>query len=251
VTVYFISDLHLEPGRPALTQGFTSYIQNLTTKGDAQQLYILGDFFEVWIGDDFSDPFVEQIKATLKALNQSGTEIFFMHGNRDFLIGEAFCSDAGCKLLNDPAVIQLGDEKVLLMHGDSLCTQDVEYMKVRQMFRNPAWQQELLAKSIDERIAFARQVRSESQSDQKMKSMEIMDVTQSEVDREMSEHNIRTLIHGHTHRPQLHEWQFESQDRKRYVLGDWSDSNGWEIRWDKELGIQLTEFNLESLTSDA
>jgi UDP-2,3-diacylglucosamine hydrolase len=244
VAVYFISDLHLEPGRPALTQGFTSYIQNLITKGDAQQLYILGDFFEVWIGDDFSDPFVEQIKATLKALNQSGTEIFFMHGNRDFLLGEAFCNDAGCKLLNDPAVIQLDDEQVLLMHGDSLCTQDVEYMKIRQMFRNPAWQQELLAKSIDERIAFARQVRSESQSDQKMKSMEIMDVTQSEVDREMSEHNIRTLIHGHTHRPQLHEWQFESQDRKRYVLGDWSDSNGWEIRWDKELGIQLTEFDI-------
>lgn len=244
MAVYFISDLHLEPGRPALTQGFTSYIQNLITKGDAQQLYILGDFFEVWIGDDFSDPFVEQIKATLKALNQSGTEIFFMHGNRDFLLGEAFCNDAGCKLLNDPAVIQLDDEQVLLMHGDSLCTQDVEYMKIRQMFRNPAWQQELLAKSIDERIAFARQVRSESQSDQKMKSMEIMDVTQSEVDREMSEHNIRTLIHGHTHRPQLHEWQFESQDRKRYVLGDWSDSNGWEIRWDKELGIQLTEFDI-------
>lgn len=245
MAVYFISDLHLEPGRPALTQGFVSYIQNLASKGDAQQLHILGDFFEVWIGDDFTDPFVEQVKNTLNALNASGTEIFLMHGNRDFLLGERFCKEAGCTLLNDPALIHLGDEQVLLMHGDSLCTQDVEYMKVRKMFRNPAWQQDLLAKSIEERIAFARQVRSESQSDQKMKSMEIMDVTQVEVDREMSDHNISTLIHGHTHRPQLHEWQFEEQDRKRYVLGDWSDSNGWEIRWDKESGIQLTEFSLK------
>lgn len=240
MAVYFISDLHLEHARPALAQGFANYLKQLAAKGDAEQLYILGDFFEVWIGDDYSDPFVEQVKAALKALNQLGTEIFLMHGNRDFLLGQDFCNAAGCTLLPDPSVIQLGGEDVLLMHGDSLCTQDVEYMKIRQMFRNPQWQEQLLSKTIEERVAFARQVRSESQSDQKMKSAEIMDVTPSEVDRELSDHNVKVMIHGHTHRPAVHEL---ADGKTRYVLGDWSDDTGWEIRWDAEQGIQLNELS--------
>ena len=241
MAIYFISDLHLEPGRPALAQGFVNYLQRLIDQGDAQQLYILGDFFEVWIGDDFSNPFVDQVKAALRAVADSGTEVFLMHGNRDFLIGEAFCRAAGCTLLSDPSVIQLGGQEVLLMHGDSLCTRDVEYMKVRQMFRDPQWQQALLSKSIDERIAFARQVRAESQSDQQMKSAEIMDVTPAEVDRELTEHQVATLIHGHTHRPAVHQLD---NGKRRYVLGDWSDESGWEIRWDEASGLQLQEFAL-------
>lgn len=241
MAIYFISDIHLEPGRPALAQGFAKYLQDLAAKGDASQLYILGDFFEVWMGDDFVNPFVDQVKAALKALSETGTEIFLMHGNRDFLLGENFCRDAGCALLPDPSVIQLGDEKVLLMHGDSLCTEDVEYMKIRQVFRSTAWQQDFLSKSIEERIAFARQVRSESQSDQQMKSAEIMDVTPSEVERELSEHGVKTMIHGHTHRPAIHN---SANGKTRYVLGDWSDENGWEIRWDEDSGIKLKEFAL-------
>ena len=242
MAVYFISDLHLEPERSLLAQGFANYLNKLAAKGDAQQLYILGDFFEVWIGDDFSNPFVEQVKTALKALNNTGTDIFLMHGNRDFLIGQDFCNQSGCTLLPDPSIITLGDQDILLMHGDSLCTQDVEYMKVRTMFRNPEWQAMILAKSIEERIVFARQVRSESQSGNQMKSDDIMDVTPSEVDREMSEHKVHIMIHGHTHRPKLHEWQFKGQQRQRYVLGDWSDEQGWEIRWDSESGIQLNAF---------
>lgn len=241
MAIYFISDIHLEPGRPALAQGFAKYLQDLAVKGDASQLYILGDFFEVWMGDDFVNPFVDQVKAALKALSDTGTDIFLMHGNRDFLLGNDFCRDAGCTLLQDPSVIQLGDKKVLLMHGDSLCTEDIEYMKIRQVFRSKAWQKDFLSKSIEERIAFARQVRSESQSDQQMKSAEIMDVTPSEVDRELSEHGVNTMIHGHTHRPAVHNLD---SGKTRYVLGDWSDENGWEIRWDEDNGIKLKEFVL-------
>ncbi|MEL7399183.1 MAG: UDP-2,3-diacylglucosamine diphosphatase, partial [Pseudomonadota bacterium] len=205
------------------------------------QLYILGDFFEVWMGDDFVNPFVDQVKAALKALSDTDTEIFLMHGNRDFLLGEDFCRDAGCTLIADPSVIQLGEEKVLLMHGDSLCTEDLEYMKIRQVFRSDAWQKDFLSKSLEERIAFARQVRSESQSGQQMKSADIMDVTQSEVERELTAHNVNIMIHGHTHRPAIHQLD---NGKTRYVLGDWSDKNGWEIRWDESSGIDLREFAL-------
>lgn len=244
MSVYFISDLHLEPARPALAQGFAHYLQQLQERQDADQLYILGDFFEVWMGDDFVNPFVDQVKAALKQLSDSGTEILLMHGNRDFLLGEDFCRDAGATLITDPTLITLGEETVLLMHGDSLCTQDIEYMKIRQVFRSAAWQKDFLEKSLEERIAFARQVRSESQSGQEMKSNDILDVTLSEVDREMSEHNVNVMIHGHTHRPALHEWNFEGQQRQRYVMGDWSDDKGWEIRWNADTGIQLLEFSL-------
>jgi UDP-2,3-diacylglucosamine hydrolase len=239
MAVYFISDLHLEPGRPAMAQGFVHYLQNLQ---DADALYILGDFFEVWMGDDFDHPFVSSIKDALRTLSNKGTRLFLMHGNRDFLLGQTFCEQTGATLLDDPAVITLGDDAVLLMHGDSLCTLDVEYMKIRQMFRNPAWQQDFLSKPLEERIAFARQVRSESQSGQQMKSSDIMDVTQEEVDREMDQAGVTTLIHGHTHRPDDHRWMHNGCERRRLVLGDWSDDCGWMIRWSEESGLQLSQF---------
>jgi UDP-2,3-diacylglucosamine hydrolase len=226
MTHYFISDLHLEAGRPAMTDGFHDFLQRLHS-GDA--LYILGDFFEVWMGDDYSDALTQTVIGELRQRTEQGVQLFLMHGNRDFLLGKAFCQQTGGTLLPEPTVIELAGQPVLLMHGDSLCTRDTEYMKLRQMLRNPQWQQQFLAQSLEQRIAFARQVRSESQSGQQMKSDDIMDVTQDEVDAVMTAHGVRWLIHGHTHRPQVHHWQHQGEARERWVLGDWSDNNGWCI----------------------
>lgn len=241
MSICFISDLHLEPARPALAQGFIQFLNNLQ---NTEELYILGDFFEVWMGDDYADDFTDQIRSALKALTERGTQLFLMHGNRDFLLGQQFCAQTGATLLDDPTVILLGEEPVLLMHGDSLCTKDVEYMKIRGMFRSAAWQTDFLSKSLAERIAFARHVRSESQNGQQMKQADILDVTPEEVTKAMDEAGTSTLIHGHTHRPADHQWQENGRDYRRLVLGDWSDTSGWMIRWTEESGLTLEEFSL-------
>ena len=240
MAIYFISDLHLEPAQKAITDGFLSFLDSLK---DAEELYILGDFFEVWIGDDYSNEYIELINQTLQQCSARGTKIYFMHGNRDFLVGQAWCDDAHCELLDESKLITLGDDSILLMHGDSLCTDDVEYMKARVMLRNPQWQEQLLAKSIPERIEFAKQVRNESKESQKGKSYEIMDVNQEAVDKALSEANCITMIHGHTHRPNIHHWKFEGENRIRYVLGDWGNK-GWFIKWQAGEELKLESFDL-------
>lgn len=240
MAIYFISDLHLEPAQKAITDGFLSFLDSLK---DAEELYILGDFFEVWIGDDYSNEYIELINQTLQQCSARGTKIYFMHGNRDFLVGQAWCDDAHCELLDESKLITLGDDSILLMHGDSLCTDDVEYMKARVMLRNPQWQEQLLAKSIPERIEFAKQVRNESKESQKGKSYEIMDVNQEAVDKALSEANCITMIHGHTHRPNIHHWEFEGENRIRYVLGDWGNK-GWFIKWQAGEELKLESFDL-------
>lgn len=243
MAVYFISDLHLKPEEQVITQGFFNYLNQLQAAGDAEQLYILGDFFELWIGDDFSNDYIEQIKSALVKLAQSGCQLFFMHGNRDFLIGEKWAQENHCTLLDDPTVITLGGQQAILMHGDSLCMEDIEYQKMRGFFRSEQFQGPFLAKTIPERIAFAQQIRSESQSSQKEKSDGIMDVSQSAVDEEMQKLGINLMIHGHTHRPDTHIWQHDGSERTRIVLGDWSDT-GWQIRWTQETGLELAQFDL-------
>lgn len=240
MAIYFISDLHLEPAQKAITDGFLSFLDSLN---DAEELYILGDFFEVWIGDDYSNDYIELINHALQQRAEKGTKIYFMHGNRDFLVGQAWCDKAQCELLEESKLITLGGDRVLLMHGDSLCTDDVEYMKVRGMLRNPQWQAQLLAKSIPERIEFAKQVRSESQESQKGKSYDIMDVNQDAVDQALSAANCPIMIHGHTHRPDIHNWNFEGEDRTRYVLGDWGDK-GWFMKWQAGEELKLESFDL-------
>ncbi|MFT4766188.1 MAG: UDP-2,3-diacylglucosamine hydrolase [Oleispira sp.] len=240
MAIYFISDLHLEPAQKAITDGFLSFLDSLK---DAEELYILGDFFEVWIGDDYSNEYIELINQALQQCSARGTKIYFMHGNRDFLVGQAWCDDAHCELLDESKLITLGDDSILLMHGDSLCTDDVEYMKARVMLRNPQWQEQLLAKSIPERIEFAKQVRNESKESQKGKSYEIMDVNQEAVDKALSEANCITMIHGHTHRPNIHHWEFEGENRIRYVLGDWGNK-GWFIKWQAGEELKLESFDL-------
>jgi UDP-2,3-diacylglucosamine hydrolase len=247
MAIYFISDLHLEPAQKAITDGFLSFLDSLNhadnALNNAEELYILGDFFEVWIGDDYSNEYIELINHALQQCAAQGTKIYFMHGNRDFLVGQAWCDKAQCELLEESKLITLGDDTVLLMHGDSLCTDDIAYMNVRGMLRNPQWQAQLLAKSIPERIEFAKQVRSESQESQKGKSYDIMDVNQNAVDQALSAANCSTMIHGHTHRPDIHNWNFEGQDRIRYVLGDWGDK-GWFIKWQAGEELKLESFDL-------
>ncbi len=240
MAIYFISDLHLEPAQKAITDGFLSFLDALN---DAEALYILGDFFEVWIGDDYSNEYIELINQALQKCAAKGTKIYFMHGNRDFLVGQAWCDNAQCELLDETKLITLGNESILLMHGDSLCTDDIEYMKARVMLRNPQWQDQLLAKSIPERIEFAKQVRNESKESQKGKSYDIMDVNQEAVDHALSEANCATMIHGHTHRPDIHHWEFEGENRTRYVLGDW-DNKGWFIKWQAGEALKLESFDL-------
>jgi len=240
MAIYFISDLHLEPAQKAVTDGFLSFLDALN---DAEALYILGDFFEVWIGDDYSNEYIELINQALQKCAAKGTKMYFMHGNRDFLVGQAWCDNAQCELLDEAKLITLGNESILLMHGDSLCTDDIEYMKARVMLRNPQWQDQLLAKSIPERIEFAKQVRNESKESQKGKSYDIMDVNQEAVDHALSEANCATMIHGHTHRPDIHHWEFEGENRTRYVLGDW-DNKGWFIKWQAGEALKLESFDL-------
>lgn len=240
MAIYFISDLHLEPAQKAITDGFLSFLDNLS---DAEELYILGDFFEVWIGDDYTNEYIEKINQALKQCAEKGTKIYFMHGNRDFLIGQAWCEKAHCELLDESKLITLGDETILLMHGDSLCTDDVDYMKARFLLRNEQFQTQLLSKPIPERLEFAKKIRSESKESQKGKNYEIMDVNQNAVDQALTAANCSIIIHGHTHRPNVHHWEFQGENRTRYVLGDWGDK-GWFIKWQESEALKLTSFDI-------
>ncbi|QTN45384.1 UDP-2,3-diacylglucosamine diphosphatase [Ectopseudomonas mendocina] len=238
--ILLISDLHLEEKRPDITRAFLLFLA--TRARQAEALYILGDFFEVWIGDDGMTPFQHEIAEALRELSEAGTRIYLMHGNRDFLIGKAFCREAGCTLLSDPHKVQMGDESVLLMHGDSLCTLDVGYMKLRRWLRNPLSLLILRNLPLSTRQKLARKLRNESRTQTRMKASEIVDVTPEEVVKVMTEYGVRTLIHGHTHRPAVHELEVNGQPARRIVLGDW-DRQGWALQIDEQ-GFNQAPFEL-------
>jgi len=238
--ILLISDLHLEEKRPDITRAFLHFLA--TRARQAEALYILGDFFEVWIGDDGMTPFQHEIAGALRTLSDSGTRIHLMHGNRDFLIGKRFCREAGCTLLSAPHKVQMGGEPVLLMHGDSLCTLDVGYMKLRRWLRNPLSLLILRNLPLATRQKLARKLRNESRAQTRMKASEIVDVTPEEVVRVMGEYGVRTLIHGHTHRPAVHELEVNGQPARRIVLGDW-DRQGWALQVDAE-GFNQAPFEL-------
>jgi UDP-2,3-diacylglucosamine hydrolase len=238
--ILLISDLHLEEQRPDITQAFLQFLQH-RARG-AVALYILGDFFEVWVGDDAMSPFQQSIATALRELSDSGTRIFLMHGNRDFMLGQAFCRQAGCTLLNDPCVVNLHGEQVLLMHGDSLCTSDAAYMRMRKLLRNPVSLWILHHLSLTKRQQLARKLRKESQVQTQQKTSSITDVTAEEVPRIMAKYGVRTLIHGHTHRPKIHQLLVNEQAAQRIVLGDW-DQQGWALQVDAN-GYQQAPFAL-------
>ena len=199
----------------------------------ADALYILGDLFEAWIGDDDPSPYYAGMKRAIRELTDSGVPAFFMHGNRDFMIGERFAEETGVRLLDDPHPIDLHGEKVLLSHGDSLCTDDVEYQAIRTMTRNPEWQAAMLAKSVEERTAIARQARMESKAHGDAIDLEISDVTQDAVDAIIREHGCDVLLHGHTHRPAVHPLHVDERPVHRIVLGDWYEQ-GSMVEWDAD-----------------
>ncbi|MCX2685245.1 UDP-2,3-diacylglucosamine diphosphatase [Pseudomonas sp. DCB_AW] len=236
--ILLISDLHLQEERPDITRAFLDLLDGRARH--AKALYILGDFFEAWIGDDAMTPFQQSICQAMRQLSDSGTAVYLMHGNRDFLIGQDFCDDAGCTLLADPSVVELGGEQVLLMHGDTLCTRDVAYMKLRRYLRNPLSLWILRHLPLSTRHKLARKLRSESRTQTRMKATEIVDVTPEEVPKVMAAHGVRTLVHGHTHRPAIHKLVVDGQPARRIVLGDW-DRRGWTLQVDEQ-GFQLTPF---------
>ena len=224
MTTLFISDLHLDESRPDITDAFKRFMLQIAPNAEA--LYILGDFFEVWIGDDDDSSFNQSIVELLASYSASGKKLYFMVGNRDFLVGDDFAARSGATLLHDPSVIDLYSQKVLLMHGDSLCTNDTEYMAFRQQARSLEWQTQLLSQPLEARREIARQLRARSKSMNSLKADDIMDVTPEEVTKELNKHQVQRLIHGHTHRPARHKVD-DIDNGERIVLGDWHSQAWW------------------------
>ena len=227
----FVSDLHLEDSRPDITRAFFHLLDSL--QDQFSELYLLGDIFEVWLGDDTPSDCADQLAKKLHATSENGIRIFLMHGNRDFLIGSAYAERCAASLIDEPYLLTVAGQPALLMHGDVLCTQDKDYQAFRQLVRDPQWQQDFLTKPLQERIAIGRQLRDQSQKSARTKEEVIMDVTAEAVNTLMTQQQVRLLIHGHTHRPAIHEVDLPSGKAIRMVLGDWY-KKGWYILADDQ-----------------
>lgn len=226
----FISDLHLGANSPQLTRLFAHFVQHIAPKAEA--LYILGDLFEYWAGDDdLDDPFHQHISQLLRALAAGGTRLFIMHGNRDFLMAEKLADACRATLLNDPALLDLYGVPTLLSHGDTLCTDDVGYQTYRSQVHEPAWQQQFLAQPLAQRKARIQQMRSHSENEKRGKSKVIMDANDDAVANLLREHGYPRLIHGHTHRRMFHRPTVDNRECERWVLGDWRET-GSALRCD-------------------
>lgn len=236
----FISDLHLDPERPAATELFGRFIDGEARNADA--LYILGDLFEAWVGDDDPSSAGAFVAERLRALADSGVPVFFIRGNRDFLLGEDYAKRAGVTILPDPAVVMLHGEPTLILHGDLLCTDDTAYQQVRAQTRDPRWQQQFLSQPLEARLAFAVQARAASKARYgelvaSGKSETITDVAPATVREWFKRYGIRRMIHGHTHRPAIHD---EGDGNARIVLGDWYEQGS-------VLRVDAANAKLESL----
>lgn len=234
----FIADLHLSPERPATVDLFLHVLAGRARQ--ASQLYILGDLFDAWIGDDDDAPPIPAIKAALRALTDSETPCAILHGNRDFLIGRTFCRDTGCILLHDPTLVEFDGEPTLLMHGDLLCTDDLAYQRFRRRVRNPLVQRLFRWKSLTSRRAFAADYRLKSRAANADKAASIMDVNQDTVAAYLRRFGAERLIHGHTHRPAEHNFVLDGKSARRLVLSDWSEERGELLVhrpgvWEREL----------------
>ena len=234
----FISDLHLDKARPEHLEALRAFLDH--TARDAEALYVLGDLFEAWIGDDDDDAFNRAVIEAFRHWSDDNGALYFMHGNRDFLLGEHFAAEAGGRLIPEGTVVNLYGRPTLLMHGDSLCTADEKYQQFRAMVRTEQWQQELLAKPLEERRAIAADMRRQSQQDNANKAGNIMDVTPGEVVKAMENAGVHDLIHGHTHRPAVHDIALGAGAGKRWVLGDWGD-NVWYLQADST-GNKLVDY---------
>ncbi len=224
----FISDLHLSDSDPQITIQFEYFLSNIAKESD--QLYILGDLFDYWIGDDQREnEMAWSVARLLNQVSKSGTQIFFLHGNRDFLLGKAFAVKSGFQILKDETVVQIYGKSLLLMHGDTLCTDDIEYLKFRNIVRDESWQRDFLAKELKEREDFALSARQVSNHNKSQKNADIMDVNVKEVEKTLIKYRSCQLIHGHTHKPAHHTHKINGGLFNRYVLPDWDTGGGYLV----------------------
>lgn len=238
MSVLFISDLHLDPERPETIRLFLDFAEHEARA--AKSLYILGDLFEAWVGDDEDEPGLARVRSAIRDLTARQVPVFVMHGNRDFLLGPRFESETGCALLGDFETVDIHGARVLLTHGDLLCTDDTAYQNLRATVRKANWQTEFLAKPIDERRAIAAQMRATSRTEIAAKAEDIMDVNRAAVLDTMRRFGVRHLLHGHTHRPGIHDFELDGAPAKRIVLGDWHDTGSY-VRWSPE-GFTLSTY---------
>jgi UDP-2,3-diacylglucosamine hydrolase len=239
VTTLFISDLHLDGTRPDITRQFLEFLEQ--EAAGAERLYILGDLFETWIGDDDPDPDKRSVIAALRSLSDRGVRCFVMHGNRDFMLGARFCADTGASLLEDGTVVSANGRKVLLMHGDTLCTDDRSYQRLRRIVRNPLVQWILRTMSLAQRQRLANRMRAGSKAHIEATdkaTLYVMDVNSEAVANAFRTYDVDCLIHGHTHRPAVHELTVDGRPRTRIVLGDWYEQ-GSVLRWTAQ-GYELS-----------
>ena len=237
MATYFISDLHLERIESPITNIFTAFLDDLNQN---DSLYILGDLFESWIGDDNVSELSQYISDRLLMLSDRDISVAIMHGNRDFLIGEDFCKASSIELINDPRIIEIDTKKVMLTHGDELCTDDKEYQAFRSVVRNPLWQKDFLNFPISKREKIAGEAKDASKDSKDNKAMEIMDVNTDAVLKAFNDHDIEIMIHGHTHRPNIHKVSNEGKNLTRYVLGDWSKNSAIILKWN-EAEVELMD----------
>jgi UDP-2,3-diacylglucosamine hydrolase len=236
--ILFISDLHLKPSEPETMDLFIRFSDEIASQVDT--LYILGDFLEYWLGDDDpAEAYADVFDCLSKLSEDSGTRVYLMHGNRDFLIGSRLAERCGFEIIKDPHKIKIQGKDALLMHGDTLCTDDVDYQKFRQMVRNPEWQQQVLSRSLEERYQLAQSLRQDSQQAMADKAEYIMDVNEQETQGTFEEHDVDLIIHGHTHRPAIHREMLGDRETTRVVLGDWHDTASYlRVNDDSELRLQ-------------
>ncbi len=236
----FISDLHLSPRSPGATRLLLDFLAGPARRAEA--LYILGDFFDAWVGDDDRfEPWPAAIIAALRATADTGVSIAMQHGNRDFLLGADFAAAAGITLLPDPYVLSTPEWQFVLSHGDALCIDDTDYMAFRRQVRSPEWQTAFLARSLPERRAIAAQLREQSESGKQEKTASLMDLNPGETDDFLRAHGYATFIHGHTHRPAVHDHIVDGIHVQRWVLADWHEERGEFLAWD---GEHLTRHSL-------
>lgn len=244
----FISDLHLEPGRQDICQAFIRLAQSELARS-ADSLYILGDFVEYWIGDDTPTTGIEDTLAALKALSDSGVPIYFQHGNRDFLIGTEFAERYGIQLLPQSITVDLYGNPTLLLHGDTLCTDDIDYQNFRKMVRDLAWQEQFLSQSLQERIETVKKIRSATKEAVQQKEQSIMDVNQDTVLKTFSDYGVRYIIHGHTHRPAQHVIDQEQGTLHRTVLSDWDKQGNFLLVKPDEQKLCYFAFDAKEISS--
>ncbi len=223
-----ISDLHLSEADPHNVDRFVRFLDE--EAAGAAALYILGDLFDTWIGDDNRAPPIPAITSALRRLTDRGCRLFVMHGNRDFLLGGSFAAETGAELVEDPLVVIFNGTPTLLTHGDLLCTDDIDYQKARLFLRDPAFVRDFLGRPLEERAALAAEYRRRSGEATSGKPSDIMDVNQQAVKRLMTEHGVLQLIHGHTHRPAVHDFELDGRPARRIVLADWQAGGGEVLR---------------------